>query len=485
MKCYVCDKELVDTVTDPKTQCKKHGEHIIHNAILGHLKSDKILCEDCGGKYSQDDALFAGVFSPIVALLKAGGRLRQPDRKIKDMSVKGQIFVDRELSTSPIYDIIFRDGKIFPAKPDYKLNENAKVLDIICDSKQYKNYSNSVISKLKAVGIDISEFKIVPHCELSKEGLVGLFFSKGKENFNESMRNGLMKIAVEFALDRGVCREELKDVLLIDPNTNESRIDYENAYIIPFCTLNIVDGIFENERVRFERTYPSHSLYLFTINHQEGKALYCYIDLFSTFQFYVLLNRDYKGNTVNEYYAQKLLKNYQYTDEEIDSMSNNDLDEVIRGNNLDIEQINNSSSARDAIKTLLRKKGPEFDLMQMKNNAYKAIERVILLFIVNRRKPVIDIPLGIDKSTENIITTYLDDCKMTPQEQLELYTFLEKHYRDYVLEISTEERLKYNAYPISCTDFFNEHNELMRVYMISVYSKLCAYCYNVAGINLE
>ena len=35
-------------------------------------------------------------------------------------------------------------------------------------------------------------------------------------------------------------------------------------------------------------------------------ALYCYVDLFSTFQYYVLLNGDYKGDEVNETYAQRL-----------------------------------------------------------------------------------------------------------------------------------------------------------------------------------
>lgn len=52
MRCYICNKELVENVTEAN-QCKSHGEHIIHNGIRGKLISNQILCEICGCDYSR------------------------------------------------------------------------------------------------------------------------------------------------------------------------------------------------------------------------------------------------------------------------------------------------------------------------------------------------------------------------------------------------------------------------------------------------
>lgn len=44
-KCYVCNKILIDGApVDTEHEAKSHGEHIIHNAIGGHLISHNILC---------------------------------------------------------------------------------------------------------------------------------------------------------------------------------------------------------------------------------------------------------------------------------------------------------------------------------------------------------------------------------------------------------------------------------------------------------
>jgi hypothetical protein len=57
-----------------------------------------------------------------------------------------------------------------------------------------------------------------------------------------------------------------------------------------------------------ERDYPSHTLILFTQRVPNTKHLFCYIDLFSTFQFYVLLNKDYSGNDIYLPYYQSTTK---------------------------------------------------------------------------------------------------------------------------------------------------------------------------------
>lgn len=49
--CYVCGREMAE-----RTACCPHYEHIIPNAIGGHLTSCRILCEKCGGDYSKGDS---------------------------------------------------------------------------------------------------------------------------------------------------------------------------------------------------------------------------------------------------------------------------------------------------------------------------------------------------------------------------------------------------------------------------------------------
>ena len=47
-----------------------HEEHILHNALFGKLKSDRILCKTCGSKFGEkEDAEFVKQFAPITVRL--------------------------------------------------------------------------------------------------------------------------------------------------------------------------------------------------------------------------------------------------------------------------------------------------------------------------------------------------------------------------------------------------------------------------------
>jgi hypothetical protein len=53
--------------------------------------------------------------------------------------------------------------------------------------------------------------------------------------------------------------------------------------------------------------YPIHGLVL--SGSKAERFLYCHVDLFSTFQWYVLLDDDYGGEDVHFTYAQKIIDN--------------------------------------------------------------------------------------------------------------------------------------------------------------------------------
>ncbi|MCZ9980610.1 hypothetical protein OFR20_03590 [Brachyspira hyodysenteriae] len=61
-----------------------------------------------------------------------------------------------------------------------------------------------------------------------------------------------------------------------------------NNKIIPFIPLNDFDYYLDST------VELSHTLILFN----ENNHLFCYIDLFNTFQYYILLSNEYKGNNI-------------------------------------------------------------------------------------------------------------------------------------------------------------------------------------------
>ena len=101
-------------------------------------------------------------------------------------------------------------------------------------------------------------------------------------------------------------RELLTEVLTIKEDGMAS-FDCKETKVFPFIPTSLFDVLFEDYRYFYEECYPSHTLRLFSTRYDnDTMALYCYVDLFSTFQYYVLLNGDYKGDEVNETYAQRL-----------------------------------------------------------------------------------------------------------------------------------------------------------------------------------
>ena len=72
--CYVCGKELSEHPS--LDECKCHDEHIIPNAIGGHLTSRDFLCESCGGGLSKGDKAFTDIFAPFIVFLNQARLLR-------------------------------------------------------------------------------------------------------------------------------------------------------------------------------------------------------------------------------------------------------------------------------------------------------------------------------------------------------------------------------------------------------------------------
>lgn len=137
-------------------------------------------------------------------------------------------------------------------------------------------------------------------CDISKLPLQIIGYNFDLQN--DAFRMGMAKIAFNYALAQGVKLKYLQPGLVVNKtNTTVNSIEY-NYNILPFWPLNQLDACVELQQNNFALF---HSMILFS-NHNE---LWCYIDLFNTFQYYVLLSDTMPQNTqIHASYAQKLQK---------------------------------------------------------------------------------------------------------------------------------------------------------------------------------
>lgn len=323
-KCYLCGKEFNDI------DVKKHDEHIIQQSIGGNLTVNDILCSSCGGKLGNEvDVPFVNIFEGIATRLDI-----KQDRKGNNQSTKS---VKGKMEN---IDVIWKDFKVSPVKPfhlytidkrfviiyaneqtaeNYKskkvkkeINENL-LNQIFIKSKKLKWLNEARILTLKDFQYQFNEFckkTEVIICD-DMDGLVKFPFNMDEKAF----RRGLAKIAVGFASSHDIQREDMPLVLKIDTNTDEAKIQ-DKIPMIPFYPLGVIDKLIEVQKNEFEY-YPFHNIILFTIDYDPKtskgkKVLICYIELFATFQWYVVLNKEYYGDSIYESYAQQILKKDDY-----------------------------------------------------------------------------------------------------------------------------------------------------------------------------
>lgn len=135
--------------------------------------------------------------------------------------------------------------------------------------------------------------------------MLDYFFWKNPD-FNTIFKDGITKIATEFALHNGINRNEITESLIIHSD-NSASLDSSKTPIIPYTPSSISDLIFALVEDVINPYYPSHVIRLYTEINESIKTLICYVDLFSTFRYYVILNKNYTGADVDIHYAQRIL----------------------------------------------------------------------------------------------------------------------------------------------------------------------------------
>ena len=228
-------------------------EHIIQNAIGGLLTSKKICCKECNNVLVSKniDVPFTNIFSPMSSILNLN---KSHNKKSKPSYKAIAIYEGKE------YEVICRDKKIIDC-PELKKELKGK-------------FKESILEKMQ-----VKEIKFNPS--------------------NNSFKNGFRKIAINYAIDCGVDINDIEGIAREKEDGKVTNVSLSQL-VIPFIPITILDNAIE--KYKEESLY--HSLCLFNSKNK----LWCYVELFSTFKFYVLLNDNYKGKDVNESYCQLVEK---------------------------------------------------------------------------------------------------------------------------------------------------------------------------------
>ncbi|MCK2184672.1 HNH endonuclease [Halomonas sp. YJPS3-2] len=275
----------------------KHDEHIIQQAIGGVLKSNNILCETCGEILGRAvDAPFSMMFDSICTRLDI-----KKDRGNNKGTAKGVVFSNRDAYGNDLsgVEVFWKDSKVTPVKPIHKYSpDNSKVV-VYASAKQLKSYKERVRKEVDERYDDGCKPEIVVCDDLS--GVI----TYPLELDDEAFKKGFAKIAIGFASRVGVDRDVLNLVLDVEQNKIK-----DNVSLLPFYPKGVFDDIVERDKKNI-RHYPSHTLILFTAASRTN-LLVCYVELFSTFQFYVILSDQYDGKPIYEGYQQRLDKRESY-----------------------------------------------------------------------------------------------------------------------------------------------------------------------------
>lgn len=232
----------------------RSSEHVIQNALGGLLESEDICCPECNNYISKYiDAPFTKTFNPIISRI---------DNFSKTNNTK---------SAPPCTGTVSYNGREYSA-----IIKNGKVVSCPDLSRELR-------------------------CDISKLPTAPQIVSYNFDLENTAFQTGMAKIAFNYAMSQNVDFKYLASGLVVERTGNSVNNIQYNYPVVPFCPLNLVDAFIESA----PNTTPFHNMILFS-QHNE---LWCYVDLFNTFQCYVLLS-DIVPNNKHIYanYAQTLQK---------------------------------------------------------------------------------------------------------------------------------------------------------------------------------
>lgn len=289
--CYICEEEI--------SQINESKEHIIPNAIGGRLKSKKLLCKECNNSFGDDyDASL-----------------------VKQINLTTLLNIRRERNPiTPDIRGFTKSGKTFDLTHELVPKE-VKPPVIIKGDKITYNFRNmaeakKVIKKLKRKNPKIDSEKLLNSITWKEEYVDEKIFFDFELIEGESAFKAIAKIALNYYIHSGGDKEFVEYSLLFLQNKLAG--NYNNLV----CHYYEANGVLHT----LGKEEISHILYL--RGNPSDKSLYCYIELFNTHCFLVVLNRYYYGPFIENTYCYDVLKRVQFSKEVKLKLNNKDLDKL-------------------------------------------------------------------------------------------------------------------------------------------------------------
>lgn len=278
--CYLCD-ELLTASADNISK-----EHIILNAIGGHLKSKELLCKTCNSKFGEDaDSELAKQLLFLSSYLQ-----------VKRDSGENQIIKGAKTADGREYHIV--DGsKPTLAKPKFeKKIENGETKYSIAarNESELIKMLTGLRKKHPELDLELAKQKFQWQEEYLDEHLSHDMTIGGDLAFKS-----IVKSAVNFYIHTQGEKEQVKHLFNYLKGNEDLKI---GKHFYPTKPIYKRDN---NEII--------HLLHLYGNKH--SKLLYCFIEFFSSYSFLVLLSDNYDGKNISATYCYDLQRNKEVTKE--------------------------------------------------------------------------------------------------------------------------------------------------------------------------
>ena len=239
-------------------------------------------------------------------------------------------------------------------------------------------------------------------------------------------------------------------------------------------------------------------LKLFTSKYNDGKTrLYCYLDLFSTFQYYVLLNDDYKGEEISKAYAQRLIPKESRPD--VSNYSPKDLSVVVQEYKIDKSGLEGKSYEEQVayVQACIDKYPLQtYDLQVALENAVKRIYTIVTAYYAKLPETSFQegawkallSPLGLNDIPASI-NTILDTCckdahitDLPKHYQAFAESIKPEYYRKYGFEIIENEIINY-SHPDESMKVLHKMKAAAEEYTNAKFSHLSCLCYEPSKLK--
>lgn len=264
--CYICGSEL--------TEENQSDEHIILNAIGGHLHSYSILCKKCNNDLGEKaDSRLAEDLSFYTDMLQVRKNRQNPHK---------QIMMDKDG-----HEVVVKDAgrHLELRKPSIEIQKNGEGTHINVTARNKKEVSG-LLRKLINEGTIKQEDtdKILAKSDIKEHKPV----LKKRTVISEGAFPSIIKSAVNYYMD---CYHDLSTIKHLVPYIKGEKTTKDVLFLHHFKDLPYTTNSKE----------VTHMIHL--EGHKETKLLYAMMEYFSIYIYVVILDSNYQGNEINKTYT--------------------------------------------------------------------------------------------------------------------------------------------------------------------------------------